>query len=164
MSEKTNDPVNPGRRNVVAGLAAGTVAVAAGLPEPAAAQSGSNAWGWPQPYQKVSDKSVAWLKVGLVAARPGLAAAVVGAKRRDGGDGQTGLPRAARAGVKTHPAFTSGPALNEVFISTRIQVGVGGNFPLNSLVDKQDPASRISIVCPNLRHHVIVPPVRHSSR
>ncbi|WP_395705874.1 hypothetical protein [Casimicrobium huifangae] len=34
MSEHINDPVNPGRRSVVAGLAAGTVAVAAGLPEP----------------------------------------------------------------------------------------------------------------------------------
>ena len=54
--------MNPGRRSVVAGLAAGTVAVAAGLPEPVAAQSGSTAWGWPQPYQKVSEKSVAWLK------------------------------------------------------------------------------------------------------
>ena len=28
---------------------------------PAAAQ-GFNEWGWPQPYDKVSDKSIAWLK------------------------------------------------------------------------------------------------------
>ena len=34
-------------------------------------------------------------------------------------------------------AFASGPAINEVLVSGRFQVGSGGNFPFTSLLDKQ---------------------------
>ena len=158
--EKTHTPdmpAQPERRAVMAGMAAGGVAMAVGLPQTANAQSGSTAWGWPTPHTKVSDKSVAWLKekgwwpLGLGWQPPWSGQNAVMAVM----DKQGFL---AQRGVESKlTAFTSGPALNEVFISTRIQVGAGGNFPLNSLVDNKIPLKVISIVCPNLRHHVIVP-------
>jgi sulfonate transport system substrate-binding protein len=37
-------------------------AVAIGAGTAIAAAQSSTDWGWPQPYEKVSDKSVAWLK------------------------------------------------------------------------------------------------------
>lgn len=98
MSESINDPVNPARRSVVAGLAAGTVAAAAGLPEPCRRAEWQHGLGLaaalPEGFRKI--RRLAERK-GLVAARLGLAAAVVGAERRDGNDGQAGFPRAARA-------------------------------------------------------------------
>jgi len=155
--EVLQTPTQPERRAVMAGMAAGGVAMAVGLPQVATAQSGSTAWGWPTPHTKVSDKSVAWLKdkgwwpLGLGWQPPWSGQNAVMAVM----DKQGFL---AQRGVESKlTAFTSGPALNEVFISTRIQVGVGGNFPLNSLVDNKIPLKVISIVCPNLRHHVIVP-------
>ena len=158
--EKTHTPdmpAQPERRAVMAGMAAGGVAMAVGLPQTANAQSGSTAWGWPTPHTKVSDKSVAWLKekgwwpLGLGWQPPWSGQnAVMAVMDKQGFLAQRGLE-------SKLTAFTSGPALNEVFISTRIQVGVGGNFPLNSLVDNKIPLKVISIICPNLRHHVIVP-------
>ena len=44
------------KRQILAAAMALLVAV------PAAAQQKFNDWGWPQPYEKVSDKSVEWLK------------------------------------------------------------------------------------------------------
>ena len=46
-----------GARHLIAAAFVGLVVTAG----PAAAQDFTD-WGWPQPYEKVSDKSVAWLK------------------------------------------------------------------------------------------------------
>lgn len=54
-------------------------------------------------------------------------------------------------------AFPSGPTLNEVFVSGRAQVGNGGNFPLNTLIDRNVPVRAIALHSINLRHQMIVP-------
>ena len=50
------------RRTLIGALAATGLTAGALLPGQAAAQTNPTAWGWPQPYTRVSDKSVAWLK------------------------------------------------------------------------------------------------------
>src|SRR5207237_4341500 len=55
-------------------------------------------------------------------------------------------------------AFPSGPAINEVVVSARFQVGSGGNFPFTSLLDKNVPVTAIAIESPNLLHALVVPP------
>ena len=53
--------------------------------------------------------------------------------------------------------FPSGPAINEVMVSARAQVGNGGNFPFTSLLDKKVPVKAIAILSPNLLHATVVP-------
>ncbi len=145
------------RRTLLGAMAATGLAGGAMLPGQSMAQTGPTAWGWPQPYAQVSEKSIAWLKekgwwpLGLGWQAPWSGQnTVMSVMDRQG--------LLAKRGIESKfTSFTSGPALNEVFVSTKIQVGTGGNFPLNSLVDKQIPLKVISILCPNLRHHVIVP-------
>lgn len=48
----------------------------------------------------------------------------------------------------TFQTFPSGPALNEVFISGRAQVGNGGNFPMNTLIDRNVPVRVVAIMSP----------------
>ena len=141
-------------RGCISSLAA-AVAVFA-LASPAAAQQATE-WGWPQPYEKVSEKSVAWLKergwwpmtvafqppwsgqntVNIVMDRMGLMA---------------------KRGVEAKwQGFSSGPAINEVMVSARAQVGNGGNFPFTSLLDKKIPVKAIAILSPNLLHATVVP-------
>ena len=60
MNTNEQQPERPDRRAAMAGIAAGGVAMAVGLPQAADAQaSGNTAWGWPTPHTKVSEKSVA---------------------------------------------------------------------------------------------------------
>src|SRR5262249_730551 len=48
-------------RTRLSAIASGRFAALIVATAPAAAQSFTN-WGWPHPYEKVSDKSIAWLK------------------------------------------------------------------------------------------------------
>ena len=127
-------------------------------PDVASTQLGQyTQWGWPQPYKRVSDKSVTWLKekgwwplgVGWQAPWSGQNA-LMAVMDRQGFLNKRGIE-------EKFTSFASGPALNEQFMAAKVQVGAAGNFPVNSMVDKQVPLKVISIVCPNLRHHVIVP-------
>ena len=54
-------------------------------------------------------------------------------------------------------AFGSGPAINEVLVSGKVQVASAGNFPYTSLLDKQIPVKVIALITPNILHAVIVP-------
>lgn len=114
-------------------------------------------WGWPQPYDKVSEKSITWLKDKgwwplTVAYQPPWSGqnAIFAAMNQ-----QKFLQ--ARGLEANFQAFPSGPTLNEVFISGRAQVGNGGNFPLNTLIDRSVPVRAIAIMSLNLRHQMIVP-------
>jgi ABC-type nitrate/sulfonate/bicarbonate transport system substrate-binding protein len=148
-------PFTPRRRKLVLGLVAST---AMGLPAVAAAQSATHtAWGWPTPYAKVSDKSVAWLKdkgwwpvqVAFQAPWSGQNTVNIVMDRM----GLMGL-----RGVEAQwTAFASGPAINEVLISGRYQAGSGGNFPFTTLVDRKVPVKAIAIESPNLLHALVVP-------
>lgn len=138
-------------------LAAGFAVAAAGALTAAPAQAAETSWGWPQPYEKVSAKSVQWLKDKgwwplVVAYQPPWSGqnAIFAAMNQQ----KLLQARGLEANFQTFP---SGPALNEVFVSARAQVGNGGNFPLNTLIDRNVPTRVIAIQSPGLRHQVIVP-------
>ena len=149
----TQGPLKALRRLAGPVLAAGALLLAA----PVMAQQKATDWGWPQPYEKISDKSVQWLKdkgwwplqiafqppwsgqntINLVMDKQGLLA---------------------KRGIEAKlQAFPSGPAINEVMISGRFQVGNGGNFPFTSLVDKNIPIKAIAVINVNLLHAMVVP-------
>jgi sulfonate transport system substrate-binding protein len=114
-------------------------------------------WGWPQPYERISDKSIAWMKERgwwpmTVAYQPPWSGqnAIFSVMNQ-----QKFLQ--ARGIEANFQAFPSGPTLNEVFISGRAQVGNGGNFPMNTLIDRNVPMRVIALMSPNLRHQIIVP-------
>lgn len=130
----------------------------AALPAIAQAQpAAATEWGWPTPYTKVSDKSVAWLKekgwwplqVAFQAPWSGQNTVNIVMDRMN----LMGL-----RGVEAKwTAFASGPAINEVLISGRYQAGSGGNFPFTTLVDRKIPVKAIAIESPNLLHALVVP-------
>lgn len=148
------------RRDGLRGLAAigGSAALGALLPAASArAADGHTAWGWPTPHEKVSDKSVQWLKdkgwwpiqVAFQAPWSGQNTVNI-VMDRLGLMGQRGIEA-------KWTAFASGPAINEVLISGRYQVGSGGNFPFTTLVDRRVPVKGIAIESPNLLHALVVP-------
>jgi len=143
----------PTRRGVALGLA-----LAATLPAlPALAQSKATDWGWPQPYEQVSEKSIAWLKEKgwwplTVAFQPPWSGQNTTNLVMD----RVGLLKARGVEAKWQ-AFPSGPAINEVMVSAKAQVGNGGNFPFTSLLDKKIPVKMIAVVSPNLLHATVVP-------
>ena len=88
----------------------------------------STAWGWPLPYERVSDKSMQWLKdkgwwpiqVAFQAPWSGQNTVNIVMDRQE---------LLKKRGVEAKwQAFPSGPAINEVVVSARFQVGSGGNF------------------------------------
>lgn len=142
------------RRTVLAGIAAAAVTVTAGRPA-RAAQSFTD-WGWPQPYERVSVQSIAWLKekgwwpltVGYQPPWTGQNVLNIAVDR---------LQLLQKRGLEaTFTPFDSGPPLIEAFTAGRIQVGGSGNFPYLSLVDRQVPARGV-INYSLLTHGVVVP-------
>lgn len=80
---------------VIAGLAG----IVAG---PSSAQPKFTDWGWPLPYEKVSDKSVHWLKSKGWSAGPGrVPGAVVGPEHDQHRDGPPAIAEGARDGRLT---------------------------------------------------------------
>ncbi len=142
------------RRELAAAL---SLVVAACMPAlPAMAQQPAD-YGWTAPYEKISDKSIAWLK------DKGWWPMTVAFQPPWSGQNTINIVMD-RAGLMTKrgveakwQAFPSGPAINEVMVSARAQVGNGGNFPFSSLVDKKVPVKSIGIVSPNLLHALVVP-------
>ncbi len=123
---------------------------------PAAAQSFTD-WGWPQPYEKVSDKSVAWLKQkGWWPIGVGWQGPFSGQNTINVVMDKAGLleKRGLEAKFQT---FAAGPDVNEAVASARVQVGNGGNFPFTSLLDRGVPVRAIAVVAPNLKHSTVVP-------
>ena len=125
---------------------------------PALAQQKFNDWGYPTPYEKVSDKSVRWLKdKGWWPVQVAYQAPWSGQNTVNIVMDRQGLLKA--RGIETkYQAFPSGPAINETIVSARFQVGNGGNFPFTSLLDKNIPVKAVAILSPNLLHALVVPP------
>jgi ABC-type nitrate/sulfonate/bicarbonate transport system substrate-binding protein len=123
----------------------------------AAAAQNFNDWGWPQPYEKVSDKSIAWLK------QKGWWPLAVGWQGPFSGQNTINvvMDKAAllqKRGIESKfQVFASGPDVNEAVAAARIQVGNGGNFPFTSLLDRGIPVRAIAVVAPNLKHSTVVP-------
>src|SRR5215470_8550394 len=123
---------------------------------PAAAQSFTD-WGWPQHYEKVSDKSVAWLKQkGWWPLGFGWQGPFSGQNTINVVMDKAELLEKRGLEVKFQ-AFAAGPDVNEAVASARIQVGNGGNFPFTSLLDRGVPVRAIAVVAPNLKHSTVVP-------
>ena len=123
---------------------------------PAAGQSFTD-WGWPQPYARVSDKSIAWLK------QKGWWPLAVGWQGPFSGQNtinvvmdKAGLLEKRGLDAKFQ-VFAAGPDVNEAIAAARIQVGNGGNFPFTSLLDRGIPVRAIAVVAPNLKHSTVVP-------
>lgn len=140
------------RRSLALGLAMTVLAPIAGV----SAQQFSE-WGWPQPYEKVSDKSVAWLKEkGWWPLQVAFQAPWSGQNNINIAMDKLGL--LTKRGLEGKwQAFASGPAINEVLVSAKFQVANSGNFPFTSLLDKEIPVKTIALVTPNILHAVIVP-------
>ncbi len=142
------------RREFLA-LSASAVAGVGALNYGAAAQTAPsfNNWGWQQPYKRISDTSIKWLKekgwwplaIGNQPAFTGLPIAV--------GKGLF----AARGLEVSVSAFLSGPAINEAAAAGRIAAGLEGNFPYTTLLSRGFPVRCVAIVNPNVKHATLVP-------
>lgn len=139
---------------LIKGLALAIILI---LPYVALAQEKFTEWGWPLPYEKVSDKSIKWLKEkGWWPLQVAFQAPWSGQNTLNIVMDRQGF--LAKRGVEAKwQAFPSGPAINEVIVAARFQVGNGGNFPFTSLLDKNVPVKAIGILSPNLLHAVVVP-------
>src|SRR5579872_5664403 len=116
-------------------------------------------WGWPQPYERVSDKSIAWLKSkGWWPLRFGyqppwmvegtVPPVIVAA----------GLDKARGLEIEIVP-FLAGPPLNEAIVAGSLQIGNGGDFPITSLILANAPITSLGyILTPVLRHAIMVRP------
>jgi len=114
-------------------------------------------WGWPQPYEKVSDKSIAWLKQkGWWPIGVGWQGPFSGQNTINVVMDKAGLLEKRGLEAKFQ-VFAAGPDVNEAVASARIQVGNGGNFPFTSLLDRGVPVRSIAVVAPNLKHSTVVP-------
>jgi len=139
---------------------AGLIAMAGLLTTVGLAQAQSDkftAWGWPLPYEKVSDKSVAWLKEkGWWPLQVAFQSPWSGQNNISIVMDKEGLLAKRGIEMKLTP-FGSGPATNEVLVSGKVQVASAGNFPYTSLLDKKIPVKAIALITPNILHAVIVP-------
>src|ERR1700747_2790695 len=123
---------------------------------PAAAQSFTD-WGWPQPYEKVSAKSIDWLKQkGWWPLGFGWQGPFSGQNTINVVMDKAELMQKRGLDAKFQ-VFAAGPDVNEAVASARIQVGNGGNFPFTSLLDRGVPVRAIAVVAPNLKHSTVVP-------
>ena len=137
-------------------LAAATLAVLLSGIVPASAQSFTD-WGWPQPYERVSQKSVDWLKQkGWWPIGVGWQGPFSGQNTINVVMDKAGLLE--QRGIEAKfQVFAAGPDVNEAVASARVQVGNGGNFPFTSLLDRGVPVKAIAVVAPNLKHSTVVP-------
>jgi len=137
-------------------LAATTLAALLSGIVPASAQSFTD-WGWPQPYERVSQKSVDWLKQkGWWPIGVGWQGPFSGQNTINVVMDKAGLLE--QRGIEAKfQVFAAGPDVNEAVASARVQVGNGGNFPFTSLLDRGVPVKAIAVVAPNLKHSTVVP-------
>lgn len=114
--------------------------------------------GWPLPYEQVTQKSVDWLKqqgwwpLQYGYQSPWLGQATIPLLIKENGlDKKRGLDIQLQS-------FLAGPPLNEALVAGKIQIGVGGNFPLTTLIVRKAPVHSPGIVwTPVLEHSVLVP-------
>lgn len=142
------------RREFLGSVGSGAALCALGSAQSALAQSRQfTEWGWPTPYERISDKSIDYLK------SKGWWPLAIGSQ-----PGFTGLPVTvgkgfykARGLEVTVAAFLSGPAINEAAVAGRVQAGVEGNFPFTTLIARSTPVRCIAVANPNIKHATLVP-------
>lgn len=115
-------------------------------------------WGWPQPYDKVSQKSLDWLKsrgwlplsVGFFADLPGYAGAYAVIRDMDLLD-KRGLPA-------KFTSFLSGPPILEAFIGGQTQATGYGDLPFWTTVARGNPAVAYGMTAVNYEAAMLVRP------
>ena len=122
----------------------------------AQAQQQFTDWGWPLPYEKVSDKSVSYLKekgwwpLKWAYQPPWMAEATIPLIIKK-------LDLAKKRGLEVEMVgLLSGPDINEGLASGKFQVGNGGNFPVTSLLDKKVGVKSTGIIWTPLDEHRIL--------
>lgn len=114
-------------------------------------------WGWPQPYERVSDQSIKWLQ------EKGWWPLPVTKQPTYSGPnatwyGMEKLGLLAKRGIEAKfVALLTGPAVNEAFVSGKVVVGHGGNLPFVTMVEKELPVLAFAVEAPNIKIAVIVP-------
>lgn len=115
-------------------------------------------WGWPTPYEKVSQKSLDWLKqkgwlplsIGFFADLPGYAGAY--AVMRD-------LDLLDKRGLQvTYTSFLSGPPILEAFIGGQTQATGYGDLPFWTTVARGNPAIAYGMTAVNYEAAMLVRP------
>jgi sulfonate transport system substrate-binding protein len=126
-----------------------------GIVSPSAAQPRQQKfteWGWPLPYEKISDASVKWLKEkGWWPLKVGYqidSLTFLLAKK--------GLLQARGIECEATP-FLNGPPMLEAFVAGRLQTFNAGNFPTTTMIDKGFPMVGIAHSSVNGRHATLVP-------
>lgn len=119
-------------------------------------EEGFTEWGWPGPYEKISDESIQWLKdKGWWPLKIAYQSPWSGQNNVPLVEQQEGL--LAHRGLEAEwTAFNSGPEIIEAFLAGQAQVGSGGNFPFTSLLDKKAPVTCVAAQSPNLLHATLV--------
>lgn len=112
-----------------------------------------NEWGWPQPYEQVSAKSIAWMKQKgwwplKMGSQPAFTSIPVAVPK--------GFMKARGLELEVLP-FLSGPAINEAAAAGRIQAGMEGNLPFTSLIANESPIRCIAALNPLIKHATLVP-------
>ncbi len=137
------------------GVAAmGTVIPQTAISQAAAGKAGEfNEWGFPHPYEKVSAKSIEWMKGQgwwplKMGSQPAFTSMPVALPK--------GFLKARGLEVEVLP-FLSGPAINEAAAAGRIQAGMEGNLPFTSLIANESPVRCIAVANPLIKHATLVP-------
>jgi sulfonate transport system substrate-binding protein len=139
---------------LLAGILAMTLLLMVGV---ASSQQPFTEWGWPTPYERVATTSGDWLKAKgwwpvAIASQPPwpCANALTTVMIKQGLLQQRAIESEAQW-------FLAGPPIIESVAAGRTPVGLSGNFPFTSMMDKQVPVKAIMLVTPNIDHVVIVP-------
>lgn len=120
--------------------------------------SKSTEWGWPLPYEKVSEKSIKWLKeqgwwplqYGYSATWAAQWAVPLIVKEK-------GLAQARGLEVELK-SFLAGPPMNEGLIAGRLQISSGGDLPITSLIVRKAPVRSVGIIwTPVMEQQILVP-------
>jgi sulfonate transport system substrate-binding protein len=113
-------------------------------------------WGWPLPYEKVSEKSINFLKekgwwpLKYAYQPPWMAQATVPWIIK-----KLGLEK--KRGLEIEMvSLLSGPDINEGLASAKFHIGSGGNFPTTSLIDKKVNVTSAGVIWTPLYEHPIL--------
>ena len=145
------------RREMLRASGAGIATAILGAPNLARAQSRQfTDWGWPTPYDKVSQKSLDWLNskgwlplsIGFFADLPGYSGAYAVMRDLDL-LGKRGLP------VK-YTSFLSGPPILEAFIGGQTQATGYGDLPFWTTVARGNPAVAYGMTAVNYEAAMLV--------
>lgn len=115
------------------------------------------AWGWPQPYERISPKSAEWLK-----SKGWWPLSIAWTGPWSGEDSialtMEHLELLQKRGIEAKYAeYTGGPPINESMLAGRSQVGFEGNFPFTTLLEKGFAVTDLAVLSPNLLHCTVVP-------